>query len=176
MKKIVIGGAILVTLLSVAGYAWLGGFQTEKISEVSHPRQIVYGTTYQGKYGDLKLREIVVKTKQLLEDPTLSGRLVVVNYDSTAASEEINQLIGIITSDASSEALQNLTQDSLAEGSYLRVQLYGHPVVRSTPEQVDQKVKKYAEQRQLTLGEEVIEHYFESDSMWIEYSVEGKQQ
>ncbi len=170
MKKIVIIGAILVILLSVAGYAWLGGFRSEKISKVSNQLRVVYGTTYQGKYGDLKLREIVVKTKQLLEDPARSGHLVVINYDSTA-SENINQLIGVISPDASSEALQDLTQDTLSAGTYLRIQLYGHPVVRSIPEQVNQKLKAYAEQQQLTLGKEVIEHYFGSDSMWIEYPI-----
>ncbi|MGB3586090.1 MAG: hypothetical protein WBA23_06100 [Tunicatimonas sp.] len=170
MKKIVIISAILVILLSVAGYAWLGGFKLEKISEVFSQLRVVYGTPYQGKYGDLKLREIVVKTKQLLEEPARSGQLVVINYDSTA-SENINQLIGIISSDVLPETLQNLTQDTLPAGNYLKIQLYGHPVVRSIPEQVNQKVKKYAEQQQITLGKEVIEHYFGSDSMWIEYPI-----
>lgn len=174
MKKVVISGAVLVVLLSVAGYAWLGGFKSDRVLEVYNQRRVVYGTPYQGKYGDLKLREIVVTTKQLLEDSVLVGKLVVVNYDSTAASEDINQLIGIISPNASPKALQNLMQDTLSVGSYLRVQLYGHPVVRSTPEQVNQQVEKYAEQQQYTLGSEVIEHYYGSDSMWIEYPIKAK--
>ena len=174
MKKVVIIGAVLVALLSVAGYAWLGGFRSDRILEVYNQHRVVYGTPYQGKYGDLKLREIVVTTKQLLEDSVPAGKLIVVNYDSTATPEDINQLIGIISPNAPPNALQNLTQYTLPAGSYIRVQLYGHPVVRSIPEQVNQQVEKYAEQQQLTLGSEVIEHYFGSDSMWIEYPIRAK--
>ncbi|MEM9829087.1 MAG: hypothetical protein AAF944_00535 [Bacteroidota bacterium] len=173
MKKTVIISTILVILLAVGGYAWLDGFRSEQIHEITHDRRVVYGTPYQGKYGDLKLREIVVKTQQLLEENPSAGHLVVVNYDSSATSENINQLIGIIAPDSSSEILQGLSPDTLLSGNYIRVRMYGHPVVRPTPTQVAQQAREYAQQRQLRLGEEVIEHYFSGDSMWIEHPIEN---
>ena len=171
MRKTVIVGILLVISIAIAIYAWLGGFQPASITETVHAPRIVYGTHYQGKYGDLKLREIVVNTKKLLADQEQSW-MVVVNLDSLSASKEINQLIGVMSLDARPEVPDSLTTDTIPAGRYLRIGLHGHPVVRPTPGQNNQEAKKYAEQQQLMLGKEVIEHYFGTDSMWVEYSVE----
>ncbi|MEO0330536.1 MAG: hypothetical protein AAF223_02475 [Bacteroidota bacterium] len=171
MKKTVTISAISVILIAIAVYAWLGGFQSEQINEITYDRRIVYGTRYEGKYGDLKLRETVVKTQQMIEDNSLQGHLIVVNYDSSATSENIDQFIGILSSDLSAEALQKLSQDTLPSGEYLKIQVYGQPVVWPTPAQVSQYAEKYAQQQQIDLGTGVIEHYFGSDSMWIEFPI-----
>lgn len=173
IKRLVLGGAIVTVFLSIAIYAWLGGFQGEQIEKISYSSRTVVGTPYQGAYGDLALRKIFVTAQQQWEENKEWGTLVVVNYDSLADTNEINQLIGILTESASGLLRPEQIVDTLPAGNYLRVRLYGHPVVRSTPAQINEKVRRYTTDYQLTLLPPAIEHYFGTDSMWVEFRVEA---
>ncbi|MGD1892345.1 MAG: hypothetical protein ACFB15_17370 [Cyclobacteriaceae bacterium] len=172
IRKIVLGGVVLTITVAVAVYVWLGGFRGEQIERVSHGARIVTGTSYQGAYGDLELRKIFVTTQRYLEENPGLGNLVVVNYDSLAVTKEVNQLIGVLKERTSGTFPFGQTVDTLPKGDYLRVRLYGHTVVRTTPTQVNEKVRSYAADYQLDLFPLVIEHYFSTDSMWVEFPIE----
>nr|WKN40151.1 hypothetical protein K4G66_15765 [Tunicatimonas sp. TK19036] len=173
-KKIVLWVLLPVVAIAVGVYFWLGGFQSIEIEEVQHQPRVIWGTPYQGKYGDLKLREIFVTTQQLLREGKVQGTLVVVNYDSLFNTQKVNQFIGVLPVPPVEMANLPEKADTLIGGKYLRVHLYGQPAVRPTPEQTDQKVREYASQQGLMLGAKMVEHYFGADSMWVEYPISIK--
>jgi len=173
IKRLVLGGVIVTVLLAITIYAWLGGFQDEQIERVSHGVRTVVGTPYQGAYGDLALRKIFVTTQERLQENQELGALVVINYDSLADAKEINQLIGILTEPAFGMLQSGQTVDTLSAGDYLRLRLYGHPVVRPTPAQVQDKARRYAAEYQLNLLPLAIEYYFDADSIWVEFPIEA---
>ena len=170
MKKTVALVLLSVVVIAVAVYYWLGGFQTSLIEEVRQPVRVVWGTLYQGKYGDLELRKIFVNTRNQLAEGAVQGTLAVVNYDSLFDTQEVNQLIGVILKTPDSARLGE-TIDTLSAGTYIRVHIHGWSATWPTPAKIHQRVQDYAGQRELQLGEKVVEHYFGSDSMWVEYPV-----
>jgi len=172
IKRLVVGGVFVTILFAIAVYAWLGGFRSEQVEKISYDIRTVAGTPYQGAYGDLALREIFVTTQERLQENKELGTLVVVNYDSLAETQEVDQLIGILAEHASAVPQSGQTVDTLPAGDYLRVRLYGHPVVRPTPAQVNEKARRYAVDYQLNLLPLAVEHYFGTDSMWVEFPVE----
>ena len=174
MKKIMVLTSLFVVAISIGVYVWLGGFRKVPIEEVQHPLRVVWGTPYLGKYGDLKLREIFVKTQQQLTEGNVKGTLVVLNYDSLFDTQAVDQLIGVIPEASAGPMPLNRTVDTLAAGKYIRVHVSGRPAVWPTPPQIHQKVHDYATQRELKLGKKVVEHYFGQDSMWVEYWVVGE--
>lgn len=171
VRSVAFWGLLATVVIAIAGYAWLGGFQSEKIREVKYGARTVVGKVYQGAYGDLELRKIFVEAQKQIDKSGNGEAVIVVNYDSLTDTQEVNQLIGTLSSPTVSIDSSNQTIDTLPASTYVRVQVYGHPVVRPTPSQVNEKVRTYAANQQFVLEEEVIEHYFGADSMWIEYPI-----
>lgn len=171
VKKVALWGLLVTAVVAVVGYGWLGGFQSARIAEITYSTRTVAGKAYQGAYGDLELRKIFVEAQKQIDKSGNGEAVIVVNYDSLTDTQEVNQLIGTLFSPTVSTDSSNQTIDTLPAGTYVRVQVYGHPVVRPTPSQVNEKVRTYAANQQFVLGEEVIEHYFGADSMWIEYPI-----
>ncbi len=96
LKKALLFIVFPLSLLTLAGYYWLGGFNEITIEVVEATSRMVVGKLYVGKYGDLALRRIFVEAGQFQQADTVSGVLTVINYDTlSAGGQQVNQFIGV---------------------------------------------------------------------------------
>ena len=173
LKKIFFYVLASVTLLALIGYYWLGGFNPVIIEVVNHPERVVIGQPYQGRYGDLKLREIFVKTNQAIQAGTWPAPLVVINRDTVMAEEkEINQLIGVLSTRPDTLSSPHYQADTLPVGRYLRAVVQAQPNAMPQPEAVNEQMRQYAQEHQWTLSNTIVEFYVAYDTLWIEMPIQ----
>lgn len=159
-------------LLALLGYYWLGGFNEITIVVVEEPPRPVLGKTYRGQYGDLALRKVFVQAQQLLASDSVAGTLVVINRDTTSASEKLlNQFIGIALDESPAAAPPDYQLDTLAAGPYLRATIRAHPLVMPQPETINNRLAAYATEHRLRVTGLPIELYRASDTLWVEMAV-----
>ena len=154
LKKIFFYVLASVTLLALIGYYWLGGFNPVIIEAVNHPERVVIGQPYQGRYGDLKLREIFVKTNQAIQAGTWPAPLIVINRDTVMAEEkEINQLIGVLSTRPDTLSSLHYQADTLPAGRYLRAVVQAQPVAMPKPEAVNEQTTAIRPGASVVVGE-----------------------
>lgn len=172
LKKTLLFVLLPLGLLTLVGYYWLGGFNDITIELVETPARPVLGKPYRGKYGDLALREIFVRARQLQASDTVSGTLVVVNLDSASAGgKQVNQFIGVALDQPPRIMPNGYRLDTLVAGTYLRAYVQAHPLVMPQPETINQQLTEYANAHQLTVRGLPIEFYRASDTLWVEMSI-----
>lgn len=161
-----------VVLLALIGYYWLGGFNPVVIEIMNHSERVVIGQPYQGRYGDLKLREIFVKTNQAIQAGALPAPLVVINRDTIRTEEnQVDQLIGVLSIRPDTLSSPHYQADTLPAGRYLRAIVQAQPVAMPKPEAVNEQIRRYARQHRWSPESTVIEFYVAYDTLWIEMPI-----
>lgn len=161
-----------LSLLTLLGYYWLGGFNEIEIAVVEKPVRPVVGKVYQGQYGDLALRKIFVQAQRLLASDSVTGTLLVVNLDSASAGgKQVNQFIGIALSAPFNSLPSGYQRDTLAAGTYLRARVAAHPLAQPRPGTINERLSAYAAEHDITVSGLPIEFYRAPDTLWVEMAV-----
>ena len=172
LKKVLLFIILPLSLLALAGYYWLGGFNKITLEVVEADTRVVVGKAYRGKYGDLALSKIFVEAGQLQRAGTVPGVLTVVNYDTLSAGGQlVNQFIGITLSNPLTTLPAGYQQNTIAAGTYLRAHVTAASLIRPTPSTINQQMTDYAREHQLPVSGVPIEFYRASDTLWIEMAI-----
>ena len=173
LKRIFFYVLAFVASLALIGYYWLGGFNPITIGVTNHPERVVVGQPYQGRYGDLKLREIFVKTNQAIQAGALPTPLVIINRDTVMAEEnQVDQLIGVLSTRPDTLSSPHYQADTLPAGRYLRAVVQAQPVAMPKPEAVNEQIRQYARENEWSLENTIIEFYVAYDTLWIEMPIQ----
>ena len=173
LKKIFFYVLASVVVLALIVYYWLGGFNPVVIEVVNHPERTVIGQPYQGRYGDLKLREIFVKTNQAIQAGTWPAPLIVINRDTVMTEEnQVDQLIGVLSDRPDTLSSSHYRAGTLPAGRYVRAVVQAQPNAMPQPEAVNEQMRQYAQQHQWSLVNTIVEFYVAYDTLWIEMPIQ----
>ena len=173
----VIWGSIIVILLGLIGsslYYLLGGFEEVQVYEVPAEKRNIVGRYFRGYYAHPDLESIWHETLQLIEDGSLSGELVVVNYQNDSLdNDEVEQFIGVSLTGGMAEIPTGYDVLEINGTKKLAVFLSMHPLVRPNPLTVEEMFAGYAEEKGLELEKMTLEVHFQDNSMSIETPIGG---
>jgi len=98
-KKLLIG-IIVVALLGIAGYVWLGGFSNPEIKRITTSEIYVVGKPYHGSVKDDKFGRLFMEAGKLVEEKKIAGDPGNIFYnDPEKHKDSINAIVGIVVSD-----------------------------------------------------------------------------
>ncbi len=172
----VMWGSIILVLLILIGtsiYYLLGGFKEVEVYEVPGEKRNIVGKYFRGYYAHPDLESIWQETQQLLQSGSLTGELVVVNYQNDSLdNDEVEQFIGISLSGGMAEIPAGYDVLEINTSQKLAIYLSMHPLVRPNPITIENMFADYAAGKELSTEPLTIEIHFPDNSMSIETPIQ----
>lgn len=158
--KIAVG---VVVIAGVLGYLFyqLGGLDNVEITIEVVEEYHIAGIAYQGKYNDYRLKDIYFKVKEKLDETTVKGEMIVINYRLSADSTEhgwVRQFVGVLVKDAKTK-VEELSLVILPAGKVLRAKISAHNLVMPKPDRIEELVKQKASEQNALVGGYTLERY-----------------
>jgi hypothetical protein len=161
--------AIIILIILLGIYYYLGGFNEARISTVEDETYVVAGYRYDGPYNEDQLNELFFRIREYTESGQYPGVITVVNYGMPKTGRDsIRQLIGIRLEGDPLRIPDSLTVDTLSASRVLRAELVAHPLTMPRPDEIDALLRQHAEQEGLRLKDTLIEQYIARDTIWID--------
>jgi len=166
-----IGTLILTGILIV--YNQLGGFNEPEISLVPVNKYIFAGKMYEGNIKDKEWEELYLNIRSLKENKYPFSSLAIIWYNSPEDEEgEVKAFVGLIWND-SIAVPESFDIKEIAMKGLVRAELKGHAFVVPNPNKVINKIRKFAESKDLTLNNIVIDRYPEESIIYTEIPVKS---
>lgn len=151
-----------IVLITVGGYAYLGGFKKPEIKEITTSEIFVVGKPYQGSVKSEEFGNLFRQADKLLEEKTLTGELGNIFYnDPEKQKDTINAFIGIVVTNP---------KTTLPAGYEIRTVPAGQKAIQGavsahyllSPNKLYPAIFDFAKEKKLSLQEYYIERFPDS--------------
>lgn len=163
-------GAILFGL-----YAYLGGFKDVEISTLQTAGQrILAGIPYEGSIRSSRLDSVFEQTRLLHQQGQLRGELGAMYFEvpeKMRKKGEIKAVIGVWESDSTQALPAGFSRRAIPSPRVVQARIEAHFLVSSAPDEVQESMRAYARQKELTLENFVMEKYLSDQSIILEIPV-----
>jgi hypothetical protein len=95
-RKFLLTGLVIISL-AVGFYAWLGGFNTPEITQITTTEMLVAGKEFKGSVKSEELGKLFHEAGKLVEEKTIPGELGNIMYNNPEKNNDsIRAFIGVI--------------------------------------------------------------------------------
>ena len=160
MKRLLwISAAILAGALVLNNI--LGGFQEVEATIIKVDGYTIYGQPFQGNYDSDQLTDIVDYTRELLDEGTLAGDLVIVNYFNFKQEKRgfVDQFIGVRLEEGDMLDIEGFELRQIETKQAVEVVIGIRKLVMPSPEKIKNKAEEMANDQGLQLQDLSIETY-----------------
>lgn len=169
MRRKYVITALLIFIILLSFYYYLGGFNRVEISLVTAEPYVIAGYAYEGRYDEDQLEDLFFKVREYTEQGLFPGTITVVNYDLLDENQDsIQQLIGIRLEGNPLSMPDSLTIDTIEAGRVVRAEIRAHPLVMPRPDKINQQIIDFARVQGLKLQDLTIERYVSQNSIVID--------
>ena len=168
MRKYVILAVILMTTILSYFYFQLGGVSDIKKSIESADDYLLVAKSFKGKYNSNQLEDIFYSAR------AIGDQLVIVNYPLLGDSIEngfVHQLIGAQVAEIPETMPSGFRIEELAISKVVRATIDAHNLVMPKPNEIEEALRIYAKEQNLTLVGYTIERYLSDRELVIEIPV-----
>ena len=161
MKKILlIAFAVLLGALVVN--TMLGGFDKVEVELVEVNGYHIYGQPFSGRYNSDELEGMIAMARKLVNDNTLEGELVIVNYvdEKSEKRGEVKQFVGVQLNDTTGLVqLENFELLTIKTRQAVEARIGVRKLVMPSPEKIKKSSVAMAQENNLELMKMSIETY-----------------
>jgi hypothetical protein len=173
MKKLLLITAALL-LGSLLVNNMLGGFDKVDVDIVEVNDYLIYGQAFAGRYNSDELENRVTRIRQLVEEGTLEGNLVIVNYidEQKEKRGEVKQFVGVLLiNPALLTPVEGLKLLTITASQAVEARIGVRKLVMPSPEKIKKKSLALARQQGLELMDISIETY-QGQQLIVHYPVQ----
>jgi hypothetical protein len=159
MKK-AFGVIVLIIVLSIISYAFLGGFKSIEKSVENKPLIHIAGTEYKGKIGSDSLQILFMQSKDLVESEETATSIAIVYYgEADSKSGAVHNFVGVVVGDKPVYQMPaNWEIKTFKKNNSVKGCIEANVLAMPTPEDMLEELKSFAKEKNL-----------ETDSIFIEY-------
>jgi len=168
MRKYVILAVLLMTIMLSYFYFQLGGVSDIQKSIVTVDRHMLVAKSFKGKYNSLQIEDIFYKAK------SIGDQLVIVNYPLLGDSTEdgfVYQLIGSQVDAEPNEIPIGFKIEEVASSKAVRAHIDAHNLVMPKPDEIEDGLRAYAKEQNLTLVGYTIERYLSDRALVVDIPI-----
>ena len=176
--RIIYGGLILLFVGVIAIslfqlYKNMGGMDEVKIEIAPAIKRNMVGKTFKTRYTDKKIEEHFLKCRSLIENKKISGDLIVITYlQDSIEGNYVEQFVGIALAEDVAEIPVDFDMLEYQSKQRYLASLNMHPLVRPTPEQIEERIYERAQTEKNTLRPFIMETHHQDNSLTLEAWVE----
>ncbi len=175
----VVYGGLIVLFIGVIGlslyqlYSNLGGTAPVEIVLEEPIKRTVVGKMFKTRYTDKQIEAHFVKCRELIENNDISGDLIVITYlQDSVEGNYVEQFIGISLAENMAEIPIDFEVEEYQSKKRYVAHLTMHPLVRPTPEQIENEIITKAAEDSNKLLPFVMEIHHDNNSMTLESWIE----
>ena len=171
-KKSILITFITVAMLGLCGYAYLGGFHEVEISKVPVGSYKIAGKHFEGKVQSDSLGKIFFVAKKYVKNHDDANSIAILYYKSADNSiGKIDCFAGVLLESNAENLPKDFEIREITVKEVLRARFEGHRLVTPEPNTMYQKIKKYADENNISLQKVYIEKYFSDDAIEVDYLI-----
>ena len=170
MKKSQILIIVLVVAIAIGfGYASLGGLEKLNFTLENNASFTIHGEEYKGFYNSKGVEQIFNKSREAAKRQNTT--LAIINYGDDEDAKNIQQFIGILSSDSAKVQTLGFSKRNLSASVFIKAVLDIHNSVMPKPEYVREQVTEFADSLGYTVEPFTLELYSGDQSLTIIFPV-----
>lgn len=169
MKKVV-GFIILIIVLSIISYAFLGGFKSIEKSVEQNPLIHIAGIEYKGKIGSDSLQQLFMESKDLVESEETATSIAIVYYgEADNKSGAVHNFVGVVVGDNPVYEMPDKWEiKTFKKNHSVKGCIEANVLAMPTPEDMLEELRIYAEEQSLATDSIFIEYYPGPNQLCVE--------
>ena len=162
---------VVLSIIVGAFYAYLGGFSSAKVSEVSSEQLYVAGRAFKGSVTDNHINDSFRRAAEVLDKKELEGVLGNIYYNNPEGrADSVNAFIGVIIPDSSVQLPADYTLRVVPAGRRaLRGEVNAHYML--APNKLYEAIFNYAKEKNLELETFYVEWFPEDHHGIVEVPI-----
>ncbi|WP_375580050.1 hypothetical protein ABWH96_03000 [Marivirga tractuosa] len=169
MKKVLLV-IVLLIIISLISYAFLGGFKSIEKTVEDNPVIRIAGTEYAGKVGSDSLQMLFMESKDLVESEETATSIAIVYYgEADSKSGAVQNFIGVVIGDEPIYQIpDNWEIKTFKKNKSVKGCIEANVLAMPTPEDMLEELKLYAEEQSLATDSIFIEYYPGPNQLCVE--------
>ncbi len=174
MRRVLIIVASILLLGGIAGYMVLGGFKKPEIKIITANNYILAGVPFKGAASDEELLNLFDQTRNYHQQGQLKGTLAALYYENPDTDKgKVDAFVGVLVKDSSAVLPQKYQYKFIAATKSVQATITAHYLVAPSPQKIRATMLGYAQEKNLSLQNFVIEQYLTDTNIILHIPVKG---
>lgn len=161
---------LLIILISLIGYYFLGGFKSIDKSVVDQPEVYIYGTYYEGIIGSDTLQNLFMQAREMVEKNDKYKAVAIAYYGETnKETGAVKNFIGVQVNKNEEIGIPNKWEiRSFERNKSIKGCIEANVLAMPTPDDMLQELINYAEEQSIVSDSIFIEYYAGPNNLCVE--------